>query len=71
MFKILKIVLIVFVLGGGAYYFLNYDKENKANNSILDSTAEFGKDVIDGSKDVIQGAKEKLDSSENFQELIK
>ena len=57
MFKILKIVLIVLILGGGAYYFLNYDKENKENNSFVDSTKEFGQDVVDGTKDVLKGAK--------------
>tara|TARA_B110000285_G_scaffold220879_1_gene273138 strand:- start:113 stop:328 length:216 start_codon:yes stop_codon:yes gene_type:complete len=71
MFKILKIVLIVFVLGGGAYYFLDFDTENNDNNSFIESGKDFGEDLIDVSKDAIQGAKEKLDSNENFQELIK
>ena len=64
MFKILKILVVVLILGGGAYYFLNYDKENKENNSIIKSAKEF-------SKDLKKGAQKKLDSSKNFQKLIK
>ena len=65
-----RIMYLVFIAlaGGGIYYVMNYDKDNPENNDIINSTKEFGEDVVEGGKKVVEKTKEVLDSSEVFKE---
>jgi hypothetical protein len=65
-----RIMYLVFIAlaGGGIYYVMNYDKDNPENNDIINSTKEFGEDVVEGGKKVVEKTKEVIDSSEVFKE---
>lgn len=60
LFKIAKILIIVALIGGGAYYLIDFNKESE--NNYLESTKEFSRDAIDKVKEVI-------DSSETIQDF--
>ena len=61
-------LVFIALAGGGIYYVMNYDKDNPENNDIINSTKEFGEDVVEGGKKVVEKTKEVLDSSEVFKE---
>lgn len=44
MWKLIKLIIIVLLLGGGIYFIMDYNKKDE--NSMMNSTKEFGEDVI-------------------------
>ena len=43
--KIITWLVIIVVLGGCFYYLMSYDKNDKDNNDIIESTKEFVEDI--------------------------
>jgi uncharacterized protein (UPF0333 family) len=44
MWKLIKLIILVLILGGGIYFIMDYNKKDE--NSIINSTKEFSEDVI-------------------------
>lgn len=71
MWKVLKWIIIIILIGGGLYYIMDYNSEKPEENNFIESTKEFSKDVFtktkkEGAK-IIEGTKEAVDSSEMLQ----
>jgi len=66
MWKLIKLVIVVLILGGIIYYIMDYNKKDE--NSIINSTKEFGKDAINKvqkkSEDFLEEAQKLTDSTE-------
>ena len=66
MWKLIKLVIVVLILGGIIYYIMDYNKKDE--NSIINSTKEFGKDAINKvqkkSEDFLEEAQKIADSTE-------
>ena len=68
MWTLIKIVVVVAILGGVTYYFMDYN--DKEESSIIESTKEFSKDVVNKTiketKELKENVNEAADSSENI-----
>lgn len=66
MWKLIKFVIVVLILGGIIYYIMDYNKKDE--NSIINSTKEFGNDAINKvqkkSEDFLEEAQKLTDSTE-------
>jgi uncharacterized protein (UPF0333 family) len=66
MWKLIKLIIVVLIVGGIIYYIMDYNK--KEENSIINSTKEFGKDAIKKvqkkSEDFLEEAQKLTDSTE-------
>lgn len=66
MWKLIKLVIVVLILGGIIYYIMDYNKKDE--NSIINSTKEFGTDAINKvqkkSEDFLEEAQKLTDSTE-------
>ena len=66
MWKLIKLVIVVLILGGIIYYIMDYNKKDE--NSIINSTKEFGNDAINKvqkkSEDFLEEAQKIADSTE-------
>lgn len=66
MWKLIKLVIVVLILGGIIYYITDYNKKDE--NSIINSTKEFGNDAINKvqkkSEDFLEEAQKLTDSTE-------
>lgn len=71
MWKVLKWIVIIILIGGGLYYIMDYNSENPEENNFIESTKEFSKDVFNKTKKegakIIEGTKAAVDSSEILQ----
>jgi flagellar basal body-associated protein FliL len=71
MWTLIKIVVVVAILGGVTYYFMDYN--DKEESSIIESTKEFSKDVvnktINETKELKENVAEAADSSETLQNM--
>lgn len=57
--KLIKWIVIVVLAGGGIYYLMDYNSDDKSQNDIIDSTKEFSNDVIQKTKKESEGFVEK------------
>ena len=66
--KLFKLAVIIILIGGTAYYLMDYNSQNPEDSNFIESSKEFSKDVINKAKkegvEIIEGAKELVDSSE-------
>ena len=71
MWKLLKWIIIIILIGGGLYYIMDYNSEKPEENDFIGSSKEFSKDLINKAKKegnkIIEGTKEAVDSSEILQ----
>jgi len=71
MWTLIKIVVVVAILGGVTYYFMDYN--DKEESSIIESTKEFSKDVVNKTiketKELKENVAEVADSSETLQNM--
>ena len=75
MFKLIKIIISIAIIGGAIYYIMDYNKDEPNENDFIESTKEFSKDVInktkEESKELLDKAKDKADSSKTLQDSRK
>tara|TARA_B110000285_G_C14690196_1_gene408717 strand:- start:179 stop:418 length:240 start_codon:yes stop_codon:yes gene_type:complete len=71
MWKLLKWIIIIILIGGGLYYIMDYNSEKSEDNDFIKSTKEFSKDAAGKVKTTatkfLEGTKEAVDSSEILQ----
>ena len=70
MWKLLKWIVIILLIGGVIYYLMDYNAEDPSENDIIESTKEFSKDVLNKTKkegsELIEKASKAIDSSKQL-----
>lgn len=61
MWKLIRLILAVVVLGGITYYIIDYNKEQPEDSSIVESTKEFTGDAVEKIQEGVEKGKEMIE----------
>jgi hypothetical protein len=64
-FKLILVIAILFGVGGGIYYIMDLDENNKSDNTFIDSTKDFANDVVKKTKSALDSSEIINDFKEN------